>query len=64
MNSGKTADPPEGKSTAPDEPIIDDGELDESLVETFPASDPPSWTLGHERRKREERDDNDDDSFP
>jgi hypothetical protein len=35
--------------TIPDR--ISEGEIDDNLIGTFPASDPPSWTLGVERDK-------------
>lgn len=36
-----------GKSSGTCEGVSDE-EIDESLVEPFPASDPPGWTLGVE----------------
>lgn len=33
--------------------VLDELEMDETLDETFPASDAPSWTLGVEEERRE-----------
>ena len=38
---------PEAPADAePDAGVMSEDEIDQNLADTFPASDPPSWTLG------------------
>jgi redox-sensitive bicupin YhaK (pirin superfamily) len=38
--------------TAPERPLTGEALIDETLAESFPASDPPSWTLGIDAEER------------
>jgi hypothetical protein len=53
---------PETVRREEDEPGMSEDEIDLNLVETFPASDPPSWTLGTDHRDESQRKQSGDES--
>jgi len=55
-------EPPEARRPEEDEPGMSEDEIDLNLVETFPASDPPSWTLGTDHRDETQREQSGDES--
>ncbi len=46
-----TEDRDHAAQPAPGADEMSEAEIDRNLAETFPASDPPSWTLGTDHRK-------------
>ncbi|HKX30817.1 MAG TPA: hypothetical protein VJ302_24210 [Blastocatellia bacterium] len=51
MHQPRNVDLPEPEAI-PSDCELSEEEIDYNLMETFPASDPPSWTLGIDRRRR------------
>lgn len=52
-------------STTPrDEDEMSEAEIDRNLQDTFPASDPPSWTLGTNHKEPPVESENDKDEPP
>ena len=43
------------EATPVKEGTMSEAEIDDNLEETFPASDPPSWTLGTNHREESKR---------
>lgn len=56
-------DEPAREPNIPDEGRMSEAEIDKNLQDTFPASDPPSWTLGTNRHQEESpaKDESDED---
>ncbi len=49
----KAKDQPANEDEEPSDGEMSEAEIDYNLMETFPASDPPSWTLGISPHKKE-----------
>jgi hypothetical protein len=49
-------------SSENDDSGMSEGEIDLNLIETFPASDPPSWTLGTDHHEETRADQSSDES--
>lgn len=58
MTEDRERKPPEGIGAD----VMSEAEIDRNLAESFPASDPPSWTLGtdHDTESRDSPSDQND----
>jgi hypothetical protein len=45
-------EPAKASNSAKEQDGMSEREIDLNLIETFPASDPPSWTLGTDHRDK------------
>lgn len=45
-------DPANAADEHPDQSEMTEAEIDQNLADTFPASDPPSWTLGTDHSQK------------
>lgn len=52
LNHPKTKTPPSTHRDVSE--VLDEQEMDDTLDDTFPASDPPSWTFGVDEDRKEQ----------